>query len=166
ESLGHMIPKFIGFLISFFIIGQYWSVHHRLFGFVVNYNLRLIWLNLFFLLAIIIMPFTTAFYTEYISYYLKTPLVLYVGNLCFLGFMSYALWKYIGNPKHQLNHGLDPMVTKYFSFRAIMIPIIFIITLILYLFIPKYAILIPPLTPLFVVLAARRHKKKIKHVIK
>src|SRR5690349_8854029 len=60
-SLSHMIPKFIGFLISFFIIGQYWTVHHRLFGFVENYNLRLMWLNLIFLLAIILMPFSTAF---------------------------------------------------------------------------------------------------------
>ena len=78
NGLEHMIPKFIAFLISFLIIGQYWSIHHRLFGFVVNYNLRLLWLNLFFLLAIIIMPFTTAFYSEYISYLLKTPTVLYV----------------------------------------------------------------------------------------
>jgi uncharacterized membrane protein len=43
ESLFHLIPKFIGFLVSFFIIGLYWTVHHRLFGFVVNYNQSLIW---------------------------------------------------------------------------------------------------------------------------
>jgi uncharacterized membrane protein len=62
ESLLEMTPKFIGFLISFLIIGHYWTIHHRLFGFVVNFNLRLLWLNLFFLLAVVLMPFTSAFY--------------------------------------------------------------------------------------------------------
>src|SRR5690349_14531110 len=84
-SLSHMIPKFIGFFICFFIIGQYWTVHHRLFGFVENYNLRLMWLNLIFLLAIILMPFTTAFYSEYFTYFLTTPVALYVSNISFLG---------------------------------------------------------------------------------
>src|SRR5689334_15215764 len=61
-GLGHLIPKFIGFLISFLIIGQYWTVHHRLFGYVINFNNRLLWLNLLFLLAIALMPFSTGFY--------------------------------------------------------------------------------------------------------
>jgi len=42
ESLAEQIPKLIGFLISFFIIGLYWTVHHRLFGYVVNYTQRLL----------------------------------------------------------------------------------------------------------------------------
>jgi uncharacterized membrane protein len=161
QSLGHMIPKFIGFFISFFIIGQYWSVHHRLFGFVVNYNLRLLWLNLFFLLAIVLMPFSTAFYSEYISYFLVTPVVLYVFNISFLGLMSYCLWRYVSNPKHQLNEGLDRITANYFSLRAIMIPLIFVLTLLIYLIAPKWAVVIPPLTPLFVYMVARRHKKKL-----
>ena len=164
RSLVQMIPKFIGFLLSFFIIGQYWTVHHRLFGFVESYNLRLLWLNLFFLLAIILMPFSTAFYSEYISYLLITPVVLYVSNISFLGLMSYALWRYVGNPKHHLNKGLDRTITRYFSLRAIMIPLIFILTLIIYLFAPKFAIIIPPLTPLFVLLVAKRFQKKFKRL--
>lgn len=161
-SLSNMIPKFIGFLISFFIIGQYWTVHHRLFGFVENYNLRLMWLNLIFLLAIILMPFSTAFYSEYITYFLKTPVILYVSNISFLGFMSYAMWRYVSNPKHQLSKGLAPVVSKYFSLRAIMTPIIFIVTLLVYLFAPRVAVAIPPLTPVFVWLVAIAYRKKLR----
>src|SRR6185436_5665320 len=51
ERLLELIPKFVGFLISFLLIGQYWTVHHRMFGYVINFNQRLIWLNIFFLLA-------------------------------------------------------------------------------------------------------------------
>src|SRR5215204_2057977 len=51
-ALGHLIPKFVGFLISFLIIGQYWLVHHRMYSYVTGFTTRLIWLNLLFLLAI------------------------------------------------------------------------------------------------------------------
>src|SRR4051812_36440338 len=71
DNLDDMIPKFIGFFVSFFIIGLYWTVHHRMFGFVVNYTRRLLWLNLVFLLAVVLMPFSTAFYSEFIVRLLK-----------------------------------------------------------------------------------------------
>ena len=85
NGLVHLIPKFVGFLISFFLIGLYWTVHHRLFGYVVNFNQRLLWLNLLYLMGIVVMPFSTAFYSEYIASLLKSPLIIYVANICFIG---------------------------------------------------------------------------------
>src|SRR6478736_4636359 len=54
HALKPLILKFAGFLISFFIIGLYWTVHHRMFSYVENYNNRLLWLNLLFLLSVIL----------------------------------------------------------------------------------------------------------------
>ena len=34
NTLLHLTPKFIGFFVSFFVIGQNWVVHHKLFCFV------------------------------------------------------------------------------------------------------------------------------------
>ncbi|MFL5743867.1 MAG: TMEM175 family protein [Niastella sp.] len=161
ESLNKMIPKFIGFLISFLIIGQYWTTHHRLFGFVVNYNLRLMWLNLFFLLAVILMPFTSAFYSEYISYYLKTPVLLYIGNVCFLGFMNYLMWRSVSNPKHELSEGLAKQVASYYSMRAITVPIIFLLMVLVYLMFPHIAIWMPAIIPLAIMTLTRYYKKRI-----
>jgi uncharacterized membrane protein len=161
ESLNEMIPKFIGFLISFFIIGQYWTTHHRLFGFVVNYNLRLMWLNLFFLLAVILMPFTSAFYSEYISHFLKTPVLLYTGNICFLGFMNYSLWRYVRNPKHELSEGLTKPVANYYSMRAITVPIIFLIMVLVYLIFPHIAVWMPAIIPLAIMMLSRYYKKRV-----
>lgn len=161
ESLNEMIPKFIGFLISFLIIGQYWTTHHRLFGFVVNYNLRLMWLNLFFLLAVILMPFTSAFYSEYISYFLKTPVLLYIGNICFLGLMNFLMWRYVSNPKHELSEGLVKPVANYYSMRAITVPIIFLLMVLVYLIFPHIAIWMPAFVPLAIMLLSRYYKKRI-----
>jgi uncharacterized membrane protein len=163
HSLAEMIPKFIGFFISFFIIGLYWTIHHRMFGFVINYTRRLLWLNLLFLLGIVLMPFSTAFYSAYVIRFLKIPVIVYVVNIVFLGLMNYILWSYLSNPKQNLVEGLDERERKYFSFRAITVPFIFTVTALVYLFIaPKVAVWIPPLTPLFMRIVRMKYEKRIR----
>jgi uncharacterized membrane protein len=166
ESLLELTPKFIGFLISFLIIGQYWTIHHRLFGFVVNFNLRLLWLNLFFLLAVILMPFTSAFYSEYITYFIKTPVILYISNISFLGIMNYTMWRYVSNPKHRLSEGLAKPVANYFSIRAIIVPVIFILMAFVYFIFPRVAVWMPMLIPLTLWLLTRMYRKKINFAVK
>ena len=163
ESLLHLIPRFIGFLISFFVIGQYWTVHHKLFGFVTGYTGRLIWLNLFFLLAVVLMPFSTSFYSEYSSQLLNSPVIVYVINISYLGIMSFILWKYISNPKRNLTNGLSKALSNYYSFRAITIPFIFITMALIYLFIaPVYAMWIPMFIPLIMWFIKKHFEKKLK----
>ena len=64
ESLNELIPKFIAFFISFFVIAIYWKAHHQLFGHVTKYTDKLIWINILFLLSIVLMPFSSAFYSS------------------------------------------------------------------------------------------------------
>ncbi|MFI5187827.1 MAG: TMEM175 family protein [Chitinophagales bacterium] len=143
HALTDTIPKFIGFLISFFLIGLYWTVHHRLLGFVINYNRKLLWLNLFFLFTIVIMPFNTAFYSEYITKRMITPIVFYSCNIILLGLSNLLIWRYVGNPKNHLSEGLTQRAAKYFALTAIAFPVIFTITAFVYLIAPKVAIFIP-----------------------
>ena len=93
--LKELIPKFISFVISFFLIGQYWRVHHRLFGYVINFNERVIWLNLLFLFAIVLMPFSTAFYSEYVGVMVVTPIIFYTSNIAMLGIVNLIMWQYL-----------------------------------------------------------------------
>lgn len=97
-----LIPKFLGFFFSFFIIGLYWSIHHKMFGYVINYNGKLIWLNLLFLFSIVLMPFSTAVYSEYSTPELTKlilPYSVYVFNICLTGFLNYLMWRLLGTLK-------------------------------------------------------------------
>ena len=168
QSLGHLLPKFLGFLISFMLIGLYWTVHHRMFGFVTNYTRRLLWLNLFFLFFIVLMPFSTGFYGEYAgpelyTKQLKVPMTFYVLNFCCAGFINYLMWIYITNPKHKLiEHAIDPEVIKQAKLRALVVPIIFLMMLpIAYMFNVIFAVYVPMLIPL-VLRILRRKKNKDK----
>ena len=162
QSLDQLLPKFAGFIVSFFIIGLYWTIHHRMFGAVVNYTRRLIWLNLFFLFAVVLMPFSTAFYSEYVLYLLKIPVIIYVLNICFLGIMNFVLWRYLSNPKRKLVEGISKTEAAYFSMRAVAVPLTFIAMGAIYLFIsPAVAIWIPPFVPVIMGLIKRRYSKKL-----
>lgn len=106
HALEQIAYKFVGFVFSFFLIGVYWIVHHRLFGFVVHYNAKLIWLNLFLLFFIVIMPFTTAVAFESATWP-DYPFMMYSLNHIMIGICLYRLWSYIGNPMYQLSTGLE-----------------------------------------------------------
>jgi uncharacterized membrane protein len=58
-------PKFGAFLISFAIIGFFWAFHHRLFTYIKRYTPLLLWVNLFFLMCIVFIPFASDLFSEY-----------------------------------------------------------------------------------------------------
>ncbi len=161
QALAHMLPKFFGFIISFMFIGIYWTVHHRLFGFVINYTPKLLRLNLLFLFAVALMPFSTAFYSEYIMKHVLTPVIFYTSNIIMLGVFNLFMWRYIGNPKNQLSEGLSVADAKYFSMRAIVVPSMFTVFAFIYLVNPYISSALPMFVPLVMRIIARRHEKKI-----
>jgi uncharacterized membrane protein len=83
QQLGHALleklPEFIGFIISFVVIGQFWTNHHKLFGYITDYTPGLLWLNLLVLLWVVLMPFSTYLNMEY--GYLDVVWVWYCLNL-------------------------------------------------------------------------------------
>jgi uncharacterized membrane protein len=161
EKLAELIPKFVGFLVSFLLIGQYWTVHHRMFGYVINFNQRLLWLNIFFLLAIVLMPFSTGFYSEYAGEPVIIPVVFYTANIALLGIVNFWMWQYISRPKHKLTENLSPLLTRYSSYRAITVPVLFIIFSFVYLKSPIIAAFIPVSIPFIIKVAFAGLRKKI-----
>lgn len=159
-KMRYLVPKFIGFLISFLLIGQYWIVHHRMFGYVINFTDRLIWLNLFFLLAVALMPFSTGFYSEYVLENVMTPVIFYSANIAALGFLNYFMWRYISKPEKKLSENLTRPMARFFSMRALTVPCLFIIFCFVYYYAPRVAFWLPPLIPLILRILFNPLKKK------
>ena len=61
KALLGLVPSAMAFVLSFVVVGAFWSAHHRLFGDVRRFDSRLMWPNLLFLMSIALMPFATAF---------------------------------------------------------------------------------------------------------
>ena len=54
-------------MISFYVVAQFWLVHHRTFQHLAGQQEGLAWLNFAFLFTITIMPFTSALLGDYSS---------------------------------------------------------------------------------------------------
>lgn len=154
------IPKFVGFFISFWVIGLYWMAHHRLFKYVVHSNQKLLVNNLLFLLPIVTMPYSTIFLTEYWPGSLIVPLAVYTANIVMTGLCSYRLWKIVALPKNGLSRGMDELVVKYNTTRALFTPGIFVLILIFSFINYRIAWFVPPLLPVFIIFVKRYYKKK------
>jgi uncharacterized membrane protein len=169
HELKHLVPKFMGFLISFMLIGLYWTIHHRMFGFVTNFSKRLILLNLIFLFFIALMPFSTGFYSEYAgselyTKQLKVPLTFYVLNFFFAGLIIFFIWRHISNPKNNIaDPPVDRLIVKQAMARSLIVPIIFFLMLpVAYFADVLIAVYVPLLIPITMRIVTRTIKKNHK----
>jgi len=148
--LKEMSLKFLGFLISFGIIGHYWSVHHRIFGYAKNYTTTLLWINMAFLFSVVLLPFSAGLLGEYSSdISMKLPYAIYVMNMCLTGFMNCWVWLYVSNPKRDLlTRKISRARIKLGLYRSLVVPVIFVFALIVSFFYPLVSHFIPVLIPI------------------
>lgn len=65
RELLHLLPKFIGFVLSFVIVAIFWVNHHQLFHSLERSDRKLLWLNNLLLFWMSFIPFPTALLGEY-----------------------------------------------------------------------------------------------------
>ena len=61
QALAHLIPSFVGYLVSFLVIGAFWAGHHRAFALARHYHPAILKWNVAMLGVIAFMPFLTAY---------------------------------------------------------------------------------------------------------
>jgi uncharacterized membrane protein len=79
EALAGLIPNFIGYIISFFVIGMFWMGHHRAFALAERYDSRILWWNLMLLCTIAFMPFASAYVSNNITQ--RVPTIFYCTTM-------------------------------------------------------------------------------------
>ncbi|MEO8860833.1 MAG: TMEM175 family protein [Ginsengibacter sp.] len=138
EKISEMGFKFLGFIITFGIVGHYWSVHHRIFGYVIKNSSSLIWLNLGFLLTVVTLPFTVALWGEYSAdSSLKIPYAIYTTNMVVTGFMNTWVWRYVSNPKRMmLTRQISRARIRLGVYRSLVIPLVFLFSFLIFLMSP------------------------------
>ena len=130
SSFNELIPKFISFFVGFIVIAIYWKAHHHLFGYVKKYTDKLIWMNLLFLLSIVLMPFSSAFYSE--NFNLNIPYAVYCINIMITGFLNCCLVRYISSEKANLSSVSGNHVwRRYYTLRSLVAPTVFLLSMLL-----------------------------------
>lgn len=88
ESLQHLIPIFLSYVLSFIYVGIYWNNHHHMLQVVKKINGSILWSNLFLLFWLSLIPFATSWIGEH--HFSAVPMSLY-GFILLMCALSYFL---------------------------------------------------------------------------
>jgi len=87
-----LTPKILSYFMSFITLGMFWVAHSTQHFYITKSNRHLNWISLFFLLFVSLVPFTTAFLSEYIDF--KLSIGIYWLNILALGMGLIVHWEY------------------------------------------------------------------------
>lgn len=128
HELRAMLPKFLGFVYSFFIVGMMWIEHHRIFRFIGHYDIGLVWRNLLFLLFVAFIPFPTALFSEYFR--TQTAFILYGLSFAFAALAKIWVWSYAVKQRDLLLVAdIDDETIKQISRRSWAVPIVCVLAI-------------------------------------
>lgn len=90
-------PRLITYLMSFMTLGIFWVAQQTQLSSFARSDRDLAWIQIGFLLAVSIMPFSTGLLAEFITY--RLAVVVYWLNLLLLGIMLFASVRYAWRAK-------------------------------------------------------------------
>ncbi len=89
SALWPLLPKFLSYILSFIIVGIYWTNHHHLWQAVEDVNGSILWANLHLLFWLSLIPFITSWIGE--NHLSTIPVALYGLVLWFTAVAYYIL---------------------------------------------------------------------------
>ena len=119
-ALAGLIPKIVGYVVSFMVVGSMWIEHHRVFRYIGRSDEGLLWRNLLLLLAVGLMPFPTALFSE--NHTLGSGLAIYAGCLAAVGLAKVWLWRYATSGRRLLRDGVPDELIGRIARRSWAVP--------------------------------------------
>ena len=133
HALGEHRLGFFAYFLSFMLGGSFWIQHHVLFHYLAHATRKLAMLNLFFLMFVSLLPFTTSVF----AHYGPSGFVFYFGNQFILGLLLAAQW-WLATRTRLLRSG-DDVNRRRFATMLVALPTMFGFLLAASLFDPESA---------------------------
>ncbi len=120
-------PKYLGYVLSFVVIGTFWVIHHSIFRPIRGYDRTLLWLNFLFLMFVAFVPFPTSLLGEYGNH--RLPVAIYAGTLAAGRLLLTAIHWYSTRSEGLLDEAQDAGQVRFFLIRGVTIPVIFLLSI-------------------------------------
>lgn len=117
-------PALLSYALTFFVIANYWIVHHRMFNLIRAHDMGLVWLNILLLFSISFLPFPTDVMGEYASN--SFAVVLYALAMSATSLLSTVIWWYVSRRPRLLIGSVTPTLARYHLLRGIGVTGIFL----------------------------------------
>jgi len=97
--------NFFAYVISFFLLGVFWLEHHRQSHFIKQADSVSIFLNLFWLMFVSLIPFSTLMLGNHENF--VYPVCVFEINILIVNVLFYALWVYVTRNHRLVDSKLD-----------------------------------------------------------
>jgi len=147
----------VAYLVSFYVIAQFWLAHHRTYRLVSGHSESLAWWNFAFLLTITLFPFSSELLGRYPD---NRVAVIEFGANLLLASLATTLTLNIARHQHMLIERATPFVTFGSQIRGIISAAVIVLSMVVAYFSPvnaKYVWLLLALSPAASRLLVRRH---------
>jgi uncharacterized membrane protein len=135
-ALGSIWEQYLGYGISFLVIGMYWTAHHRTFRELEAYTDRLLLLNLLLLLLVGFVPFPTAVISSHSG---TVGTIFYAVTMTAVGVMLAFFWWYVQAKSRLLPEPLEGRFLRRTLARALIAPAVFLTSIPIALWNPDLA---------------------------
>jgi len=126
KSLVVIWPKYLSFFISFLVIGNFWIAHHHRYRYIQRYDTRLMLLNLFVLMSIAFIPFSTAVISENGN---RTATIFYSLSISTTGLLSALLWLYASWKNRLLKDTINGELARRTLLSILSVPAVFLLSI-------------------------------------
>lgn len=113
HGLRDLLPSILSFVISFIVLGVYWTAHHTQFRYITRVDHKLVWFNIVYLLVLSFIPFSAALlgthYTESIA------IQIYSLNLLLATLVHFFMWRHATKGNRLTDSWVDPHLIRFGS---------------------------------------------------
>jgi uncharacterized membrane protein len=110
-------PSLFSYVLTFFVVANYWVIHHRTFRYIRTHDMVLVWINIAFLLCVSFLPFPTNVMGDYYRAPFATQ--FYAAAMAVTSAVMGVLWFYLGRQRHLLQEGCDERTIRHGTVRAL-----------------------------------------------
>ena len=127
QSLLALWPKFFSFFISFWFVGTYWVAHHRVFHHIKGYDRRLLFVNLLFLMWIVLLPFSSSLLGEHGDQ--RIVVIVYAAHIALAGLTLHWVWRYASRDDRLMDASQSEERERRYNGLGLTVPIVFLLSI-------------------------------------
>jgi len=156
SSVMHLAPQLAAYCVSFMVLAVYWIGHNNQFKLILQTDRTLLWINIFFLMSIAFVPFSTSLLASYNQE--KEAIIIYGVNVILSGFALYFHWVYASGKAKLIKADTDERVIYITKFRILIGIAFYVVTTVVAFFSTKVSLILFAALPFLYMFPSRVDK--------
>ncbi len=103
-------PKIIVHVLSFMVLGFFWTFHHRQLDLITRNDGMFLWTNIFFLMVVSLIPFSTALIGDYPRN--RVAVIVYGSNFFVACQILFLQWTYATGRRRLVDPGMSKKIIR------------------------------------------------------